>query len=99
MEIQLDNAQEMQKLYPDTFRAPSALQIGCLRPDDLIKICGYGERFWAIIKEVVPSSTGNPFDTVFVATVDNDLIGDAPCAYGDKIKVRGYEVYQISMQS
>ena len=82
-------------MYPDTFIAPTVAQIASIRIGDFVKICEGGERFWAIITQILVSSPGNPFGNYMVAKVDNDLIGGSSYSYGDELIIRGFHVYDV----
>jgi hypothetical protein len=106
MEIPLVNAQEMREKFPGSFEVPTVEQVGHLRIGDFVKVCCHSERFWAIVTGVrapelqdltpYPTVQGYVLNTVFVATVDNHIVGTAPCKYRDSILVRGYEIYAIT---
>lgn len=42
----LIDAQEMHRQNPITFAVPSAHDLALIQPDDWVKICREGERFW-----------------------------------------------------
>lgn len=80
------NAQEMAKIYPDTFEVDSTEDIHELlffaveaQLDTWVKVCNDEERFW--IKVISANSKG------ITGTVDNDLLGEYEYAYGDKVFV------------
>lgn len=61
------DAQEMKKMYPATFDAPTSNELAAVHAGSLVKICADDvERFWVIVTEV----EGNRLQ----GTVDNDLL-------------------------
>ena len=86
----------MRKRHPDTFEAPTPEEVGQLSIGDFIKVSCHQERFWAIVTEIRMPAPQDVFNAIFVATVDNRIIGTAPCKYGDSILVHGYEIYAIT---
>ena len=46
------DAQEMEKLHPDTFEAPLQSRLDEIIIHDTVKICNGQERFWVIITEI-----------------------------------------------
>ncbi|MFZ6727484.1 hypothetical protein ACO0K2_18490 [Undibacterium sp. MH2W] len=61
-----NDAQELSKLYPETFEAPSQDELASVREGSLVKICANDvERFWVIVKNV----DGDKLQ----GTVDNEL--------------------------
>ena len=62
-----NDAQEMNKMYPATFDAPSSNELAAVHAGSLVKICADDvERFWVIVTDV----EGNQLR----GTVDNDLM-------------------------
>lgn len=62
-----NDAQELQKIYPATFEAPSVEELAAVRPGSLVKICADDvERFWVVVTEVAGDKVQG--------TVDNDLL-------------------------
>lgn len=69
------DAQELARLHPKTFEAPSQGDLATLKPGDFVKICvevikedgapGRGERFWVRLTKVGETLTG---------TIDNELL-------------------------
>ena len=50
--IKFENAQELQKQFPDTFFAPDKATLEQIGPGDFIKVCTDRERFWAEVISV-----------------------------------------------
>jgi hypothetical protein len=62
-----NDAQQMHKMYPATFEAPSSDELAPVRVGSLVKICADDlERFWVIVTDV----KGDRLQ----GTVDNDLL-------------------------
>ena len=62
-----NDAQELQKSYPDTFQAPSPDELKALRVGSLVKICADDvERFWVIVTHLQGGQ--------LQGTIDNELV-------------------------
>jgi methylmalonyl-CoA mutase N-terminal domain/subunit len=62
-----NDAQQLQKMYPTTFEAPSSDELAEVRVGSLVKICADDvERFWVIVTDVKGAK--------LQGTVDNDLL-------------------------
>jgi hypothetical protein len=81
------DAQEMAKLYPDTFQAPLKKDLAKIKKGSIVKVSHNNERFWTIVKSV----KGNKV----TAKVDNDLICEQPFKCGDTIKFEKKHIYSI----
>src|SRR6184192_2552889 len=76
---------EMNRLHPDTFEIPDALERCYLERGDLVKIGlthpdNGGERFWVNVLESHASKNNH----YYVGAIDNDLV-DYDFPYGSKI--------------
>ena len=61
-----NDAQQLGKMYPETFEAPSQGELASVRTGSLVKICANDiERFWVI----VTNANGDKLQ----GTVDNEL--------------------------
>lgn len=60
------NAQQMARLYPETFFVPSYEVLSLLKPGHLVKFCSNRERFWVILTDVQGKR--------FTGKVDNHLV-------------------------
>lgn len=47
---EFENAQELKKLNPETFEAPTLDELSNVREGDNVKVCTGGERFWVEVK-------------------------------------------------
>jgi hypothetical protein len=90
----LTDAQELKRLNPGRFSAPTADDIAAIAPGMFVKVCNHAERFWAIVEKV--DRADQPFDTVITARVDNHLLTSAPYRYGDNLVFHGKNVYDIN---
>lgn len=62
-----NDAQQLQKMYPATFEAPSSGELAAVRVGTLVKICADDvERFWVIVTHVGGD--------MLLGTIDNDLL-------------------------
>ena len=81
------DAQEMVKVHPETFYAPSKDELDDISIGDFVKVCDNDERFWVIVEEI-------DGDTI-TGVVDNDLIRDHSFSCGSKISFDKCNVYNI----
>ena len=83
------NAQEMARLHPDTFEAPSALELSQIREGDNVRVCVGSERFWVLVTHID--------GTTVTGTVNNDLVftGAHGLDYGDHIAFHLHNIYAI----
>lgn len=87
----ITNAQEMARKNSDTFSAPKLKDLDAIEVGDFVKICvvedGLGERFWL---KVINR------DHVFVTGfIDNDLVTTKSLEFGEMLKVKLTDIYQI----
>ena len=85
--IQLVDAQQMAKEFPDTFEAPSSADLDRLRADDIVKVSTRGERFWV---QIVSRR-----DDIFLGRVGNALLFGR-VGFGDLIEFHASNVFDIS---
>lgn len=89
MTTEFINAQQMQKDHPDSFEAPSLIELAELDKGTFVKVCTGGERFWTEIKEIA--------DDKVTAVINNNLV----CTdvhglqHGDEIKFTLDNIYDI----
>lgn len=83
------NAQEMHRLHPDTFDAPSEDELAAIRPGDSVKVCTGGERFWVTVTQAGEAE--------LTGTVDNDLVltADHGLRYRDAVRFPRECVYSV----
>ncbi len=83
------DAQEQHKQSPETFDAPSIIELSTLKKGDTVKVCNGKERFWTIIKEI----TGDKIK----AEVNNQLFDAKEYGYdcGDTISFEKRHIYDI----
>jgi len=83
---ELVDCKRMRRCYPRTFWIPSAEQLAALQINDIVKVIGFDERFWVIIRE----RNGDEF----VAEVNNELFtNELKC--GDLIRFREENICDI----
>lgn len=87
------DAQVQAQASPETFRAPSAEELGTVAVGTNVKICNGSERFWVQITEVGP---GSEFGRMFTGVVNNDLVGKYPYSCGDSVSLAGRNIYAIA---
>lgn len=99
--LQYENAQEMAKLYPDTFEAPSKEDLDKLQIEDFVKVCikipqkaqesniifPESERFWVEITKIE--------DDYIEGKVSNDLVC-LDLKYQELINFKKENIYSIS---
>lgn len=90
----LTDAQEMARLHPATFSAPSPDDLSRVKPGDYVKVCSWAknltgrtERFWV---EVLAVS-----DSGIVGRIDNDLVFTNlhGLEYDDRIEFEARHIY------
>jgi len=84
--IQLVDAQQMAKEFPDTFEAPSPSDLHKLRTGDIVKVSNRAERFWV---QIVSRR-----DDIFLGRVDNCLLSGR-VGIDDHIKFHECNVFEI----
>ena len=90
--MQLIDAQEMARIHPATFDAPSKDELHAIKLGDYVKICveSVKERFWTRVEWL----DGNEL----VASVDNHLVSlDWPV--GTRLRFQRKHVYSIESQA
>ena len=85
--LDFTDAQEMQRMYPTTFEAPTQAELDAIKKGDIVKVNHRAERFWNKVTKV-----NGKFIT---AKVDNELICEQPFKCGDKILFEKRHVYAI----
>ncbi len=83
------DAQEMGKLHPDSFYAPSKDDLAKIKAGDFVKVSIAGERFWVKVTKVeLPHIIGE---------VDNQLLNSYQHGYslGSKIVFKPENVFDI----
>jgi len=84
------DAQEMARLYPETFDAPWLSELEKLKPSDWVKVCiNNDERFWCRVDTI-------DGDRIF-GIIDNNLIctDSHGLKYGDTISFNKNNIYAI----
>ena len=84
--LNFTDAQEMQKLHPKTFEAPTKRTLSALKVGDSVKVSHGMERFWTLITKI----KGNKIK----ATVDNVVFENQPFKLGDEIEFEKRHIYQ-----
>ena len=94
--MELINAQEMGKQYPDFFWYANQNQLDAIKVGDRVKICNGFDRFWVT---VVKRESDN-----FIGSNDHFIVGgfvaeDAPqIEPGDPIRFNSCHIYDILYQ-
>lgn len=86
------DAQEMHRLHPDTFEAPSLAELHAIAPGTAVKVCAQYERFWVLVETV------DHDDDTIAGHIDNDLLCTAKHGFsnGNRVVFRRCHVYQIA---
>lgn len=80
------NAQEMKKNHPDTFEAPTLIELENLKEKDFVKVACNNERFWTRILSIA--------DNRITATVNNDLLMEE-LSFGETISFNKENIFMI----
>ena len=86
-EIEFISAQELAKKFPDSFIAPSQVNLDKISEGSLVKVGHNKERFWAKVEDVKGDE--------IIATVDNDLVRIHPFSFGDRIIFQKHHIHNI----
>ena len=83
------NAQEMHRLHPETFDAPSEADLAAIALGDSVKVATGGERFWVTVTDAGEAE--------LTGTVVNDLVCTAEhgLRYRDVIRFPRECVYTV----
>eukprot|EP00949_MAST-11_sp_MAST-11-sp1_P002475 g2475.t1 len=86
------DAQDMHLKHPETFEAPTAVELRRIKPGDHVKVClkqeGEGaERLWVVVAECEPGSTG----MVYGRLANDPLFLRFDC--GDRIAFKKCHIY------
>lgn len=87
----LTDAQQMAKLHPKTFWAPSAEDLSEIAPGDLVKICRNEERFWVIVTKVTAAT--------IAGEVNNHLTNNPDLPAGAPVRFKRCNVFIIERPS
>lgn len=82
------NAQEMAKLHPATFEAPTTEDLEKVKVGDYVKVSTGDERFWVEVTKVDGSKISGEINNDLVCTDNHGL----KC--GDKIEFNKECIYQ-----
>jgi hypothetical protein len=80
------DAQEMARAYPQSFQAPSPLDLHDIKVGDSIKVCLNNERFWLSVIQVQGDR--------ILGKVTNDLLFN-DLRYGSQIVVEKRHVHDV----
>jgi hypothetical protein len=83
------DAQEMHKLHPRTFWAPSKAELAKVRDGSIVKVSIGGERFWVQVRKVKGSKVTGVIDNDLISTNEHGL------SYGDKITFEKRHIHDI----
>ena len=84
-----DDAQRMERLYPDTFAAPGQTELDSVVVGSSVKVCVERERFWVAVTAVEG-------DTV-TGRINNDLVHTAKHGLrdGDSVTLEKCHLYDV----
>ena len=89
--IQLVNAQEMARNYPETFKVPNSNDLDKMKVGDSAKICiNNKERLWVLITEINGAQ--------LKGKLDNNPVILEDVAFGDLISFKKENIYSILNQ-
>lgn len=84
------DAQEMARMHPDTFGAPSADELGRIDVGDSVKVCADNvERFWVTVTELNGDCLAGIVDNNLICTDQHGL------KFGDIVKFKKCNIYSI----
>ncbi len=83
------NAQELAKLHPNTFEAPTIKDLKKLKVGDFVKVSIGDERFWVEIEKIDNHNINGEINNDLVRTDRHGL------KFGDNIEFNKECVYQI----
>ena len=89
MKTQFENAAQMARDHPETFKRPSLDEITLLDSGTHVLICAARERFWVEITEIkLP---------LFKGVIENDLLHteEHGLVDGDAVEFHGDHIYKI----
>ena len=83
------DAQKVKKQHPKTFQAPTLEELNKIHPEDFIKVCTGGERFWLEVVTVDGEK--------ITGRIDNDLVNGFRHGlfFDDMVEVEKRNVYNI----
>jgi hypothetical protein len=81
------NAQEQQRLYPDTFEAPDHNDLNAIQVGDYVKISNGKERFWTVVIDMKEDD--------IIARVDNKLVATQRYTVNDIVVFKKENIYNI----
>lgn len=84
--MKFENAQQLTKEHPDTFRAPAQEELNSLKVGDIVKVCNGKERWWNVITRISGEK--------IIAKVDNTLV-TTDLRYDDEITFLKKNIYDI----
>lgn len=92
------DAQEASRRYPETYEAPTGVELAALAVGAHIRLNNGEERFWVILTEVgAPTSEEDPYTRTYRGTICNRLVGDVgDYDYGDTVEFAGSSIHTIS---
>lgn len=88
MKSKFIDAQEMQRLNPETFEAPTLEELSKIAVNQHVKICAEGERFWILVTEIKGNRVSEMIDNDLVKTDEHGL------KYGDTVIFEKRHIYQ-----
>ena len=89
MDANFVDAQEMSRIHPKTFEAPTADELALIRTGSIVKVCVPPERFWVIVKEVNGGKIVGEVNNYLTATDEHGLSNE------DIIEFEPRHVYSI----
>lgn len=96
MDNTFTDAQEMRRLHPHTFEAPTAEEVSVLTVPANVKVCVGNERFWVKVASI-DKSNDDPFRWTFKALVRSHLIltDEHGVKFEDEVEFEGRHIYSI----
>lgn len=83
------DAQAMHRAHPDTFDAPSDVELDAVDEGDCVKVCAQAERFWIRVNKVTP--------TGFDGEVWNHLTARHRLRLRDRVSVERRHVLAVDL--
>jgi hypothetical protein len=90
-----EDAQHLHRLFPETFEAPTAQDIAYLRPNQEVKVCYNGERFWVVVTRI-DIDREDIWRSLVCGEVDNVL--HCPKLFrGDRVAFQARHIFSIEV--
>lgn len=73
VKLEFVDAQEMHKLHPKTFLAPTIRELRSVKVGSFVKICAGRERFWVIVYEINGDNLRGVINNELLCTKEHGL--------------------------